>query len=398
MSLENHQEIDAFDSINAVPSILQVICRSTGMGFAAVARVTEDRWIACRTLDLIDFGLQPGSELQVESTICHEVRQSREPVVIDHVAEDVFYSQHHTPRLYGFQSYISMPIILPDGTFYGTLCAIDPKPAKVKNLEVVGMFELFAELIAIHLDTQSRLAQSEANLSGERDSAKLREEFIAVLGHDLRNPLASIKAGTGSILRAAHTDEKTNRIARLMQNSVGRMEGLINNLLDFARGRLGGGLALDRETKSMEPTFIQVLDEFRASAPDRLFDIQLSLDQPVEGDHSKIAQLISNLIGNAVMHGAAQELIHITALTTDTSFELAVANGGKPISDEVREQLFQPFYRGHQRASLQGLGLGLYISSEIAKAHDGSLEVSSTAEQTRFVFRMPRVDGSKAGN
>jgi GAF domain-containing protein len=90
--------------------------------------------------------------------------------------------------MYRFQSYISMPIFLKDGMFFGTLCAIDPRPARLKNPETIGMFKLFAELIAFHLDAADRLATSEASLSGERQTAELREQFIAVLGHDLRNP------------------------------------------------------------------------------------------------------------------------------------------------------------------------------------------------------------------
>src|SRR6201999_2152761 len=122
-------------AIEAVPTVLDVVCRVTGMGFAAVARVTEDRWIACGVRDDIAFGLKPGGELKVETTICHETRQCEEPVVINHVAEDEAYRRHPTPAMYGFQSYISMPIILLDGSFFGTLCAIDPRPARLQNPE-----------------------------------------------------------------------------------------------------------------------------------------------------------------------------------------------------------------------------------------------------------------------
>jgi GAF domain-containing protein len=109
----------AIEKIEAVPTILEVVCRTTGMGFAAVARVTEDRWIACQVRDGIAFGLPPGGELDVTTTICREIRRDRAPVVIDHVAEDGAYCGHPTPARYGFQSYISMPIVLPNGTFWG---------------------------------------------------------------------------------------------------------------------------------------------------------------------------------------------------------------------------------------------------------------------------------------
>src|ERR1700709_1629765 len=196
-------DIVAVQRIAAVPRILEVVCRSTGMGFAAVARVTDERWVCCAVRDEIEFGLVPGGELEVETTICHEIRQSHEAVVIDNVAEDGAYCGHHTPEKYGFQSYISMPIVLSDGTFFGTLCAIDPRPARLNTPQTVGMFKLFAELIATHLEAVDRVAASEATLLSERETSELREQFIAVLGHDLRNPLASIAAGARMLPKAA---------------------------------------------------------------------------------------------------------------------------------------------------------------------------------------------------
>src|ERR1700692_1228426 len=98
-----------------------------------------------------------------------------------------------------------MPIVLADGTFFGTLCALDPRPARLDTPETIGMFKLFAELIAIHLDAVDRLAASEARLLSERETSELREQFITVLGHDLRNPLASIAAGAKILTK---TDSK----------------------------------------------------------------------------------------------------------------------------------------------------------------------------------------------
>ena len=238
-------DISAIQSIDAVPRILEVVGRTTGMGFSAVARVTDNRWVCCAVHDEIKFGLVPGGELKVETTICDEIRQDGEAIVIDHVAEDKTYRGHPTPAMYGFQSYISMPIILADGQFFGTLCAIDPRPARLKTPETIGMFKLFAELIATHLGAIERLAQSEASLMDERKTSELRDQFIAVLGHDLRNPLASIDAGI-NLVQKAKSPKQTTEIFNMMQNSVMRMSKLIDNVLDFARGRLGGGLTLER--------------------------------------------------------------------------------------------------------------------------------------------------------
>ncbi len=153
MQIPNSLEFDVsvVKNIPTVRAVLNAVCETTGMGFAVVARVTEDRWVACQVRDDINFGIEPGDELVIETTICRDIRQSGRPVAIDEVATDRIYSQHPTPKLYGFQSYISVPLVLPDGSFFGTLCAVDTKPARVNTPGSVGMFKLFAELIGFHL-------------------------------------------------------------------------------------------------------------------------------------------------------------------------------------------------------------------------------------------------------
>ena len=380
-------DIAAVQGIDAVPTILDVVCRATGMRFAAVARVTDDHWVTCSSLDRLDFGLKPGDELQVGTTICNEIRQHRELVAIDEVGKHPVYCGHHTPARYGFQSYISMPIVLPDGSFFGTLCAIDPKPVKVDTPETVGMFRLFAELIAFHLDAGQKLMLSEASLSDERRTAELREQFIAVLGHDLRNPLASIDAGARLLLRTP-LDENAKGVVALMQQSVRRMAGMVDNVMDFARGRLGGGITLDLRTDKLLPSLQQVIEELHANNPGRVIEEKFDAMPPIEADHGRLAQLFSNLVANALNYGDGGKPIEVSARLTEGQVVISVANGGAPISPEAMQQLFKPFYRvvsGNQ----QGLGLGLYIAYEIAHAHGGAIDVESSDQQTLFTFRMP---------
>jgi signal transduction histidine kinase len=379
--------------VGAVSSILEVVCRVTGIGFAAVARVTEDRWIACAVKDDIAFGLKPGGELKVETTICNEIRQSGQEVVIDHVAEDPTFCRHPTPAMYGFQSYISVPIVRSNGAFFGTLCAIDPRPIKLRTPEIIGLFKLFAELISLHLDNLDRLSNSEATLADANKEAALREEFIAVLGHDLRNPLASIKAGI-ELVRRGKVD--TNEMLRLMEGSASRMSGLIDNILDFARGRLGDGIDLDRSDVALMPVLLQVIEELRRTAPDREIISDIILDGPVYCDAGRIGQLLSNLLANALTHGTATTPVRVNARASHDLFELTVSNSGPPIPAAALEKLFQPFFRREVRASQEGLGLGLHIASEIARAHGGTLQASSSDDLTSFTLRVPRLPASAA--
>jgi GAF domain-containing protein len=198
--VEEHEfrpDIEIVALIAAIPAILTVVSRVTGMGFSAVARVTPDRWVCLAANDEIGFGLKPGGELKVETTICHEIRQSGGEVVIDHVGRDEVYRNHHTPAMYGFESYISVPIVLRDGSFYGTLCAIDPKPAKLNDPGIIGMFRLFAEFIArarsrfaqsAGLDRRGRadVAENAAGRKGEDDHRSDAEQRHAHVGADRR--------------------------------------------------------------------------------------------------------------------------------------------------------------------------------------------------------------------
>ena len=127
--------------------ILREVCALTGMGFAAVARVTEHRWIACQVLDKIDFGLDPGEELKISETICDEIRDSGQGVVFDDASDDIKWSRHPVPVIYGFKSYCSFPVYLDDGTFFGTLCAIDPQRRQVSDEAIVLTFTELARRV-----------------------------------------------------------------------------------------------------------------------------------------------------------------------------------------------------------------------------------------------------------
>ena len=340
--MDLHKDIDAVLRIDAIPNLLEVACRVAGVGFAAVARVTEDRWIACAVRDEIAFGLLPGGELKVETTICNEIRASGEGVVIDHVREDPDFRDHPTPALYGFESYISVPIFRRDRSFFGTLCAIDPKPAKLKTPEVVGMFKLFADLIGFHLEAQDRIMASEAALEEERQSAELREQFVAVLGHDLRNPLAAVDAGT-RLLARGNLDDTGKMVVAQIQDAVKRMGGLIDNVLDLARTRLGDGLTLNVSSDApLGSTIDQVVDELRMGWPGRVIDIDIDLQVPVACDHVRVGQLLSNLLGNALKHGA-EAPVSVRAYARGKTFELSVANRGEPIPPERIARLFRTF-------------------------------------------------------
>jgi signal transduction histidine kinase len=390
-------DIQSISRIKAIPMILQVVTRITGMRFAAVARVTETSWTCCAAYDLIEFGLKSGDELKLETTICNEIRQHHQPVVFGHASDHPTFSSHPTPKLYGFESYVSIPIMRADGEFFGTLCALDPQAADLDAPEIVESMELFAQLIALNLDMEERLLSSRTALIAAHERAKLREHFIAVLGHDLRNPLASISIAA-EVLESDLNDPRDLRKIGLIRGSCKRMLALISDILDFARGALGGGIDLSMdEADDLAEELRQVAYEVDMAHPGHTVNASIELTEPVVCDRRRIGQLFTNLLVNAITHGSPDTPVDVFVRSDKNYFQLIVANSGPPIPEEIVKKLFEPFSRGERESSSKkSLGLGLYIAAEIAKAHDGKITVSSNeGEGTRFVFTMPNKSAKK---
>ena len=383
-------DVALVERIGAVPTILRILCDGAGLGFAAVARVTGDSWTACAVLDRIGFGLRPGGQLDVATTLCREVHSSRAPIVIDRASEDAAFCGHPTPKLYGFESYVSVPIVRRDGSFFGTVCALDPKPASLSGSRMLESLQLFAELIAAQMDLEERLDTSRAALTDAEAVGALRDQFIAVLGHDLRNPIAAVAAGL-DLLSRRPLDEKGAALVGQMKRSCRRMSELVSSLLDFARGRLGGGIPVERREAAAElaETLQQVVEELRGVHPGRAVLSEFDLKVPVACDPQRIGQLLSNLLANALAHGARDRPVRVSARSGEGRFLLSVSNEGAPIPPATMARLFQPFSRVGTDAKQAGLGLGLYISSEIARSHGGTLAVSSTEDATAFTLDMP---------
>jgi sigma-B regulation protein RsbU (phosphoserine phosphatase) len=393
------QDIAAVARISAVPTILRVISESTGLGYALVARVTRENWTACAVHDVISFGLKVGDELDVATTLCSQVRDTFNTIVIEHASRDNVYCGHPTPKMYGFESYIAVPIFRANGDYFGTLCALDPRPAKLREPKTVSMMKLFAELISLQLVAEEEHAHSRAALASEKISAELREQFIAMLGHDLRNPLSSIAMGAEILLGQRLPDLVRAATIQRIRKSARRIELLVDDLLDLARGRLGGGIRLTvSEASDLEDRLRHIVDEVASSHPRRTIRFASDPCRTIACDPQRIEQVLSNLLANALTHSDS-EAIDVRLRDTTDAVVLSVRNQGRPIPAEVLPQLFQPFYRATAGQARSGLGLGLFIVAEIAKSHGGTVEATSSADEgTVFTFTLPRAKGAEPRN
>ncbi len=325
-----------------------------------------------------------GRIAKVNRTLCGWLGKQPDEIVdkrfrdLLNVAGRIFYVTHFAPRLrmQGFFDEVALDLLTSDGSTIATIAngaekRDDGGEVVFTRLTIFRATErrrYERELVdaqSVERDARQQLLESNATLTAdvaeqagklviEQRNAELREQFFAVLGHDLRNPLAAINAG-GRMIEKEHQDPKTIRVLRLMGESVTRMRGLIDDLMDFARGRLGGGIGVDVvRGQRIEPTLSQVVNEIRSGNPDREIELRLDVSEPVDVDHARIAQMFSNLLGNAITHGSKDRTIFVDASIVDGVFKLSIANGGEPIPPETMERLFQPFYRGEIQPSSQG--------------------------------------------
>ncbi|WP_166454832.1 GAF domain-containing sensor histidine kinase [Duganella aquatilis] len=376
-------------SIGAVPRMLRVIAGATGLRWVAVARVTASELTICAVHDELAFGFAPGAVLEITKTLCDKVRREQASIIIDNVATDSAYQGHPVPQLYGFQSYFSIPIHRKGGEFFGTLCGLDTAPARLSDAAMRESLELYAQLLSSQIDDRHSLSAAREALIEEQDISKMRERLIGILGHDLRTPLSAISACAG-LVRLISEDERTLKAMSRINLSVERISMLIDSVMDFTRSKVGGALASNLEPHcQMQQVLAHVIEELRLAYPDRSITADLSLTDPISCDAMRIAQLASNLLVNALLHGDQQAPVRLEARTGHQRFTLAVSNSGDAIPAARLATLFDPFSKTDRKGKQGGLGLGLYIAAEIAKAHHGELGVESSAGKTVFTLTMP---------
>ncbi len=225
----------------------------------------------------------------------------------------------------------------------------------------------------------------------ERHEA-FRDLFIGMLGHDLRNPLAAIITSAGLLEKRARLEERDLKVVRRIGSAGDRMGRMINQLLDFTRSRLGGGIPIVREPTNLHDIVQRVVDELRAGFDERRIELSVAGDATGVWDADRLGQVASNLIGNALEHGAKETPVVVEVDADGELVRLTVRNQGAPIPAELLPVIFDPFRRAAgPRFARRGLGLGLYIGQQIVHGHDGRIEVFSNADGlTTFTVYLPR--------
>ncbi|RZJ72645.1 MAG: GAF domain-containing protein [Flavobacterium sp.] len=423
MSEPLHDFYDDIENIGQIPivkTLLDVICSTTGMGFAAIARVTEDRWVTCSVRDDIGFGIVPGGELAVKTTICNDIRQRECAIVIDHVAIDPVYKDHHTPATYGFQSYISVPIHRRDGSFFGTLCAIDPKPNSLKTDAVTGMFKLFADLISFHLSAVESLKMSaskviedkafidllevkvaertqelkENNSSLEKINKEL-QSFNYISSHDLQEPLQKIKTLTSFITERENDNlsQKGKDYFKKIKNAADRMQALINDLLSYSRTNIA---ERNFEITDIDEVLQEVLSDIREDIQQKNAEITATEMCTSPVIRFQIKQLLHNLICNSLKFsrpgvnpqivirsilGKGKDFNHHELLAESGYCHISISDNGIGFDQDYKEKIFEMFQRLHERTLYAGTGIGLAIVKKIVENHNGLITARGRLNQ-----------------
>jgi light-regulated signal transduction histidine kinase (bacteriophytochrome) len=428
------QDVLNIQNISIVPTLLNVICQTTGMGFAAVARVTEDRWITCSVQDNVSFGLKPGDELEVKTTICHEIRQSNKAVIIDNVSEDDEFRDHHTPAMYGLQSYISVPIIRKDGSFFGTLCAIDPKPNELKTFKIREMFNLFSELISFHITSieeanknkiilteKSNLLEKtevekqevekikvsieqkliEKNISLEKMNTEL-EAFNYISSHDLQEPLRKIQLFTDIIERneVQNLSEKGLNAFHKIRSSAFRMQNLINDLLIYSKTKFD---ERKFEVKDLNTIVNEVIEDLSEETEQKNVTFEIKNLGTLSIIEFQFRQLLYNLISNSLKFSNPDKKLIVSIegkivngsevvadnLSATQYYNITVSDNGIGFDSTHSEKIFGLFQALHSKP-LKSTGIGLTIVKRIVENHNGFITAEGVLnEGAKFEIFIP---------
>ncbi|WP_267407567.1 GAF domain-containing protein [Pseudomonas sp. GM_Psu_2] len=376
------ESVELLTSLDSVAALLRVVCDISGLGVATVAEVTEQRWIACAVEDRIAFGLQPGAELDLESTLCNHVRSSHDAVIISDVTQNPTYCDHPAPGLYGWKSYLSVPVFRPNGTFFGTLCAFDPQPApRLEQRPVIDTLDGFARLLGELLAREEQRREASPGARGDRDLTPLREQLLVLLEEDLQRPLQALaKEASADAAQAQRLQAEAQRLAERSAAAA-----------DFVRVRLGHGLPLKLTlVEGVNERLTNLLATLQARFPDQTLGSELpELPAAVRLDLPRLLQAMGALLEWVASRNPAGGTLLLRGELDERCYRLAVESRTAVVDPGSLSQVFQPALTEATPEQPARLELSLYLAQEVARGHGGSLVARQENGRLRFILTLP---------
>jgi signal transduction histidine kinase len=295
------------------------------------------------------------------------------PLLINHASADPRFQNHLGLQVHGIESYIAVPLHRQDGSYFGTLCALDPKPAKLSE-EVFDLFNLLSQLIAFELEAEDMQRQKEVQ-------HEALTEFISTASHNLRTPLTALRLGVGAV-NASMADRLRPDEQRLLENArrnIDRLNIHVNDLLTFNQSE-ANALHVVTAPFDLRTVVTNAIAASYSLISEQGHTLEIDLPEPlkVEGDIRRLEQVVVNLLENAVQYAPPDKPITIWGRAMGDEVHLVVSDGGPGVPVEQRELVFERFYR--IPSATNGSGLGLAIARTILNIHRGQIWVEDSTQ------------------
>lgn len=427
----------------ALPSILRALRGLTNMRFAALVRLTGSDWQACVVDDQAGLGIRAGDVWEVDNTLCHTVREINQPVNWpDLSSAGLSLSTSHMASLLGIRAYFAYPVYRADGSFFGTLCAMDTVPGEPVGASVIDAASAFSQILGPQLggaDAASDDAHRTTAASIERDVRTVTQTFqstlqtippdsrspsessshasppttrspvvptsasldpavqakvLSVMSHDLRNPMHSLMAAI-EMIQIKPMEPRLQRLMGMVQGSALRLSELARQALDFARLQMLGDVAINiAPACDLAPALEAVVERVRAGYPQRSIVVNAQAGSPMDIDPARFEQLLEIVLTHAVKHCGVDREVQVHASRVDQALVLEVVVPDYILDAALVPHVFDPFYAIEGKAQTAHLGIGLYLARAIALAHQGELTLATDAGQACFVLTLPMLESS----
>ncbi|HZI09490.1 MAG TPA: GAF domain-containing protein [Myxococcus sp.] len=314
------------------------------------------------------------------------------PVITPDSIRAVGKPEHlEAPARYHIHSMVVVPLRI-QGKVKGTIAVLRFSAGRPFTYQDQELLEELAAKAALSIENARLFAEQQRSQEELRRRAEFEQQLVGIVSHDLRNPLAAISMSAGLLEKKGDLSDSQRRTVLRIGQATERAARMIRDLLDFTKARLGGGIPLHRQPMDLHAVTQAVLDEILVAWPGRQVQVDMPSELKGEWDPDRIAQVLTNLLGNALAYSPVGAPVRVSARQEGEQTVLSIFNGGAHIPAELLPRLFEPMTRGalKEGQSSRSIGLGLYIVRDIVRNHGGTVEVASSPEQgTTFTVRLP---------